>query len=221
MPPKPFEYTCFISYRRLDGELGKVFIDSLRRALENYLEPYAPRIPVFIDDRMSSPTLLEETLSRSLCKSCLMVMVLTPAYFDPVDTWCAREYQLMLDVERQRMSYLPDDSSVREHGLIVPILFRGAAARIPDEIRKRRLYADFGKYTLADADISHNPSYIEKIQSIASGFEDIWGAYEELDRDPCAACTTCTMPTEDSVKDLVRRYKRVKPAMPSRYEAPA
>ena len=204
----------------MDGALGRQFVTSLKTALFDYLEPYVPRgVKVFLDsDEIGGPALLEPTLAHRLCESLVMILVFTPGYFDAGEaSWPAREYKAMLSLEEKRLAALPRDSVARESGLIVPVVFRAPKA-LPEEIRKRSLYTDFSKYTLAAPDISTQPSYIDKITPIAEKIFDIWTEFAALGEDPCTGCSEFALPDAANVEDIVKRYKSSPPRMPSAFE---
>ena len=55
----PFQYSCFISYRRPQYELMATFIEELRNALQSYMEVYLPQ-QVFIDDNLHGGALIDK-----------------------------------------------------------------------------------------------------------------------------------------------------------------
>jgi hypothetical protein len=216
-----FKYSCFISYRRIDVELANVFVDSLERALRNYITPYAPNTRVFLDrNEMKGAALFDPTLAQRICESVIMVMVYVPAYFDEEHRWCAREYQAMVELEAVRLAKLPGSARARQHGLIVPVVFRGASA-LPAEIKARRLYADFSKYSLAGkTDISRHRQYAQKIQDIADSFYEIWRDFQALSEDPCSMCNNFDLPDEAAVLSIIQRLQGGAPSAPVKHEAP-
>jgi hypothetical protein len=159
-----YEYASFISWPHMQEELGVMFIKSLKKALDDSLEPHVQERIYLDEERLAPGYNFEPALATAMCKSACWVLVYSPRYLK--QDFCRAEYQAMqlLEVERRRTlaGKLP-----REHGLIIPVLFRGEDEQIPDEIRTARHYADFRKFSLVDSDISRNKRYVRKIEQIA------------------------------------------------------
>ena len=216
-----FKHSCFISYRRVDVELTRVFIQNLKKALENEVSQIAPSTTVFVDSSgMAGMALLDPSLAKSICQSVIMVMVYVPAYFDEEHRWCAREYEAMVKLEAERLAKLPPGAKARVNGLIAPIVFRGPEA-IPAEIKERRLYTDFSRYSLAgNPNISKNRNFADKIRNIADRFLEIWTDLRRLPDDPCQTCDAFQLPTDADVLPIIHRLQGNAPLAPAKHEAP-
>lgn len=89
----PFKYACFISYPHGQYELMKSFIEQLKKALNNYLEPLLDE-EVYIDvDRLEPGYHYNEALAKAICQSICMIVVYSPKY--ERHSYCLREYQAM------------------------------------------------------------------------------------------------------------------------------
>jgi hypothetical protein len=193
----PFQYACFISYPHGKGQLVKSFIAKLREALIDYLDPYLSSDQlVFLDeDRLKGGDLLDAKLAVELCNSACMILVFSPRYFDRTHPYCAREYRAMEKLEEERLARI---SNRPASGLIIPVIFRGDPAELP-QLLKRRLYWDFSSYTLVDPEIANNREYASKIAKIA---ESIYQIHRKLDAcrpHPCANCDQYELPSEQEI----------------------
>ncbi len=158
------EHSCFVSYCHGHGPLMRSFIEQLVEALDAYIEPWLEQ-KVWIDrTRLEAGHLYNEAIARDLCQSVCMVAVLVPRYFE--SDYCRREFEAMRRVEAERFRRLGGAPANR--GLIIPILFRGEGADLPEPIRRHRHYCDFGGFTTARSDkLLRNRDFIEKIEAIA------------------------------------------------------
>ena len=121
----PFQYSCFISYRHIPGELSKRFIEELKKALESYVSPWVNGLGVYVDyDRIKGGDYFNKALERAICESVCMILVYTPDYFDKEHTYCAREYESMKKLEKERIKH-------GQMSLIIPIIYRGRIDSLP------------------------------------------------------------------------------------------
>ncbi len=160
-----YEYAGFISWAHMQEELGLRFIKSLKKALDDSLEPHVQERIYLDQGRLAPGYNFEPALATAMCKSACWVLVYSPRYMK--QDFCRAEYEAMQQLEAQRRKAL-DGKLPREHGLIIPVLFRGADAQIPKEILAARHYADFRKFNLISPDISRNTTYVEAIEEIAA-----------------------------------------------------
>ena len=205
----PFQYACFISYPHGKGRLVKSFIDELRNALTDYLEPFfGSGQLVFLDeDRMSGGDILDDKLAVELCKSVCMILVFSPRYFDPTHPYCAREYRAMEALEKQRLARV---SKWSDHGLIIPVVFRDPDG-LPEPL-KRRVYWDFSTYTLVEPGIGNNKEYASKIVKIAETIHKWYKELETCTPHPCTNCDKYQLPSETDVANWLQTV--LSPAQP-------
>jgi len=189
----PLKYPCFISYCHGQRELMQRFIEDLKNALSDYLEPFFDE-DVYIDtNRLVPGYQYNEALATALCQSVCMIVVYVPRYGE--HEYCVREYEAMERLEKQRKE-LVKSPALRERGMIIPIVLRGAA-EMPPKIRNRTQYLDFSKYTTASPRISRNKKYVEEIDRIARYIYEI---YQELKAgDVCSACGEFALPPASEV----------------------
>jgi hypothetical protein len=159
-----FKHTCFLSYRHGQHSIKQRFIREFHQALSGELALLRNE-NVYVDwDRLEGGDFYNEALARALFESVCMVVVYQGNYFDLEHTFCAREYRAMCDLETQRLELLPNREG-RDHGLIIPVILRGANA-IPPEITSRRQYHDFSKFMLIDEELERHPLYAPRIRQI-------------------------------------------------------
>ena len=186
----PLRYPCFISYCHGQGDLIRRFIDDLKKALTAYLEPFFDEGIYIDEDRLQPGFRYNEALATALCQSVCMVVVYVPKYGE--HSYCIREFAAMEQLERQR-SQLVQDRSLRDKGMIIPIVLRGGD-NVPSKIKDRLQYADFSKYTTATPHIAKNTKYVAEIDKIA---RYIYAMYRELrNKDVCSTCDTFVIPLE-------------------------
>jgi len=194
----PFNYACFISYRHGQRALVERIINDLSDALSSEIELWM-REQVYVDrERLRGGDHYNEDLAAALCQSVCMIVVFTPRYFDKKSTFCAREYRAMESLEEQRLKLLPHAED-RRRGLIIPIVFRGSEY-LPDEIRNRRQYYDFGDFLLSDEQISKHPSYAGKIREIAEYIKARHEAFRRVQSDPCTSCDSFSLPSDEDIR---------------------
>ena len=144
----PFKYSCFISYRHGQRKMAERIINDLSDALASELELWLEQ-EVYVDrERLKGGDFYNEALATALCESVCMIMIFTPTYFSSDHTFCAREYKAMEKLEEQRFLAIGGQTD-KKRGLIIPIVFRGEDS-LPKEIKDRRLYYNFDKFSLSD-----------------------------------------------------------------------
>lgn len=213
----PLEYPCFISYRQGQRDLTKRIIGDLTDALKNELEVTVGREPFVDVERLRGGDFIDPSIAEKLCKSACMVMVFTPVYFDESRPYCTREFQAMVRLETIRLNALA--ASERQHGLIIPIAFRGFDS-IPDGIRRSRLCYDFSSFSLVDRKMSRHPRYAPEIRKIADYIAARYNALKALTEDPCRDCNAFALPTEAEIIDWLRSVARPPSAFPMREANP-
>lgn len=170
------KYLCFISYASSNED----FVDDLGEALGTELERWVRGKGLFIyKKKLHGGDFIDEIIQSALCKSLCMIIIYTPSYFDKDNTYCAREFKAMEALEEQRLSHI-SSSEESKHGLIIPIIFRGAE-HFPEEIKNKRHYVDFSNYYACYKKLSKHPKYAKEITNIA---EYIFNLYKNLD-DEC------------------------------------
>jgi hypothetical protein len=186
------KYLCFISY----ASPNKDFVDDLEEALGRELERFVRDKGLFIDDkRLRGGDLLDESIPRALCKSICMIIIYSPSYFDENYTYCAREFKGMEKLEKQRLLQLSCPEQ-QEHGLIIPIIFRGKK-HFPKEIRDKRHYYDFSNYYSCDNRISKHPKYVRTITEIAEVIHNAYLTFK--DKDVFKECDKFMVPSKEEV----------------------
>jgi hypothetical protein len=101
-----------------------------------------------------------------------MIVVYIPKY--ERHPYCLRAYAAMEELERKRFG--GDRPADAKRGLIIPIVFR-SGEDLPPNIRSRRHYYDFSRFTLVTPKISDNAEYVDKIEEIAQTIRvhlDLW-----------------------------------------------
>jgi TIR domain len=214
----PLKYSCFISFRHGDRELPtdqnllETIIRQLKTALSSELEAFTTK-QVYVDwERLKGGDFYNEALSQALCESACMVMVYVPTYFDEHKPYCTREYKAMEKLESKRLPLL-DAAGQLQHGLIIPIVFRGLKF-LPIEIKNQRAYYDFQSFQLGSREMSRNPNFNSKIRQIAEYIYDRCRELEALPTDPYLECANFNLPDEAEVIDWIREVTQVRRAFP-------
>jgi len=210
-------YACFISYCHGQHELTKAFITQLTLALKSYLEPLMDE-EVYIDEERLMPGYkYNEELASAICKSVCMIVVYSPKY--ERHSYCVREFEGMRQVEQKRRAILGAAGS-RERGMIIPIIFRGDASNLPDEIKGHKHYCDFTRFTTADTNISKNPHYIGAIEKIAKAIYEHLSSFDEAGVDLCGDCANFHLPAENEIPRWRADAQRPRAAFPGREPQP-
>jgi hypothetical protein len=215
----PLKYSCFISFRHgdrtlpTDTNLLEAIAIQLKEALSSELQAYTAK-EVYVDwERLKGGDFYTQALATALCESACMVMVYMPTYFDEHKTFCAREYKAMEGLEARRLKNL--GLSVLEHGLIIPIVFRGMKF-LPSEIRMQRAYYDFQSFQLGEKRMARNKKFIPQIREISEYIFDRCHDLESLPIDPFQECANFSFPDEAEIIHWIRKVKGVSSAFPFR-----
>lgn len=194
----PLKNACFISYRHGQYELMKEFTTDFCAALRSELEPMLHRGGVYLDhDRLQGGDLYNHQLAKNLYESATMIMVYTPTYFDAEHPYCAREYTAMVALEQHRLSRLRGTGR-GDHGLIIPIVLRGARY-LPEEIKKRRQYHDFEGFQLGSRRLSRHPRFAPVIREIAAYICDRYQELRELPDEMFQGGEQFSLPDESEI----------------------
>jgi TIR domain len=189
-----FKYICFISYPHSTSSMMKEFVDELKRALVDELDPIFDE-EVYIDkERLAGGDHFNEALARAICKSFCMVVIYVPKY--EKHPFCLQEYRAMEILEEKRMK-LAGNPGVAQRGMIIPIVLRGVED-LPDDIKKRIHYLDFSRYTTASAKIRRNKEYVGRIGELARKISELYRLFEHL--DPCKDCDDFSLPDVNVLK---------------------
>ena len=129
----PIKYTCFISYPSAKGQMMKDFVDELKKALTDCIDPYLDE-PVYIDrEQLGAGDHYNEALARAICESLCMIVVYVPKYEHHEYRRC--EYRAMEIIEEKRTQIRGKDRLANK-GMIFPIILRGDKD-LPDKKFKR------------------------------------------------------------------------------------
>jgi len=197
-----FEYCCFLSYSHNPGELPDRFIKDLYNSLMSEIGALTREIKTCCVDweRLKGGDFYDKRLSKALCKSVCMIMVYTPTYFDKRYTYCTREFRAMETIESRRLKLLDDFSD--DHGLIIPIIYRGFKYLNPYIKDTRRTYYDFSGYIPGkdgENALSTHSTYAPKIKEIAEYVYDRYSMLNEL-WDMSEKCRDFELPSENDAK---------------------
>jgi len=208
-----FKYSCFISYRHGQYEMAKYIINELHEALCSEIELNVSDKPVFVDwERLRGGDFYNEQLATALCQSACMIVVFTGVYFDRKHTYCTREFKAMEYLESKRLSLL-GRSPDKQHGLIVPIVFRGKR-KLPPDISDRRQYYDFQDFALFSPKLSRHPELAPKVKEIAEYIAERCEALEAVPENDEIECSEFKMPSEEEIVAWLDGLKQEKPRLP-------
>lgn len=161
---------------------------------------------VYIDlDRLKGGDFYNEALSTALCRSVCMIMVFTPTYFDKKHTFCAREFMAMQEIERRRLELT---GKFGNHGLIIPIVFRGKDY-LPQFISNERHCYFFDNYYLTKGNENILATRLKFSKMIREIAEYIFQRYNELSDvwDGSKECREFRLPSEEEVSPLLVEFR--------------
>ena len=185
----PFKYACFISYPGTQGQMMKAFIDELKQALRDCIDPYLDE-QVYIDkEQLAGGDHFNEALAEAICQSLCMVVVYVPKY--ERHEYCRREYRAMELLEQQRAAICGRER-LGNRGMIIPIILRGDGD-LPDRIKKHVHYCNFTKYTTASQNIRNNVDCVAQLEAVAQNVYELYQAFEGL--EVCNDCNTFALPS--------------------------
>jgi hypothetical protein len=195
----PLEHCCFISYRHHeDNELSQRFIQELCIALHNELSVRS-ELDIFVDRAgMRGGNFVDPKLARALCTSACMLVIYTPTYFSKNHTYCAREYRAMESLEQLRLERLAHPVG-KEHGLIIPVVFRGADS-LPAEISAKRHYYTFERFSLASRSLVKSPQFQPNIANLVQDIHLRMQMMGPMSDELTCDCDKFAFPSEDEVK---------------------
>jgi len=210
------KHACFISYRRIEGnETNETFVRGVYKVLREEIDLRVGSGKVYIDEpekgdegpdpwangqeaRLTPGAKMPESLSRDLCESACLVVIFNADYFSRDSTWCTREFQAMLDLERRRHKLLP--ASEQDRGLLIIIVLR-AMNKLPDDLKQKRFVCDFSSWMLHQGPIHLDSKAYGGLAEVAAYIEKRFDALKKLEKshgnDPCACCDSYKMPSEE------------------------
>jgi hypothetical protein len=192
-----FKYSCFISYRHCQHDLGRRIVAEFHSGLAGELELFS--LPAFLDnDGLEAGDFYNERLAHELCKSVCMVMICFPNYFSLDHSYCTREYFAMKGLEEQRLALL-DDAEQKDKGLIIPVVFRGLK-HLPEEITNNRLCKKFDSFLLSTPELHRHPDFAPSIKEIAEYVTGRCRVLLPLERNLRTDCDRFKLPTEADVR---------------------
>jgi len=193
----PFEFSCFISYRTSTNELPNTFIEKLREALNNEIEPRIERKVYRDTDNIKGGDKIGPSVAAGLGESLCMILVFTPTYFNSEKLYCTREYLAMKQMEEKRLEAIQGKCN-NTSGFIIPIVFRGLS-KLPSELKDVRHY-DFSQYTLIDTEIIKSAKYGAVIREIAEKVEKLSDCFRGMSNKEILRCKAVELPTEAEAK---------------------
>ncbi len=208
----PFKYSCFISYRHCDHELGRRVVNEFYEGLVGELE--LSTLPAFLDkDGLETGDFYNERLAHELCRSVCLVMVCFPNYFSVEHSYCTREYFAMKGLEEERLAVI-DSAEEKDKGLIIPIVFRGLH-HLPREITGRRMCRMFDSFLLSTPELHRHPEFAPSIKEIAEYIADRHRALQPYESRIVTDCDRFALPSIAEVTPWLREFAIPAPAFPS------
>jgi len=202
----PFEFSCFISYRRGKNQISRLITDDIYDALSGELELLLDVNvrEVFLDrKRVDRPDYFDPALARALCRSVCMVMLYSPPYFSLSHTYCAREYWAMKKLEERRLNLLPQE---RRHALIIPIILRGEE-RFPTTILNGQGSYNFKGLKQGSRKITRPRHYYDDINEIGQYIADRYWDFAALsdENEICQDCEKFLLPNDEEIEPWLTR----------------
>ncbi len=206
----PFQYSCFISYRHTQADIVEDLVDALKTELGRWLD-----LEVYLDrERLKGGDFYNEELSQALCESICLIVVYTPTYFSSKNTFCAREFKAMEELEHQRFTKVGLVNNTK-HGLIIPIVYRGDK-KFPEDIKNKRLYHSFEEFQISGDATLDNPEYARKIKEIAEYIDERCDEVIAHEDELCNPCSTFELPKEEDILDWLSDMLPPRPKLPTK-----
>jgi hypothetical protein len=206
----PLQYSCFISYRHSQQDIVLDLAKSLQTELSRWLD-----MEVYLDrEKLEGGDFFSAELAKALCESVCLIAVYTPTYFSKQNTFCAREFKAMEQLEEQRLTKLGLPRN-KKHGLIIPVVYRGDK-KLPSSIKSSRQYHMFESFQISGRDNLDNPEYAQKIKEIAEYIEERCEELRVVENDICECCDTFDFPSETEISGWLESMLPPKPLLPGR-----
>ena len=208
-----FRHGCYVSYRR-DQAIVQRFVKDLAQGLSYELAPLLD-LGVFVDqsfvDRSDSDAGAHfEMIADAMCHSVCMIVVFTPTYFSKSNSYCAREFLAMEQIERKRMSHL--GQKMDPHRLIIPVVLRGAD-QLPTQMRDRWVL-NFDRYLLGDNKVFRSPGFQKSIRDLAEYIFDRYRVFDQHQLDPDKECQGFRLPSTEEARDWLQSLPAMAPPSP-------
>ena len=200
----PFKYACFISYPSAQGQMLKEFVEELKEALRDCIDPYLDE-EVYIDkEQLGGGDHFNEALAQAICQSLCMIVVYVPKY--ERHEYCRREYRAM-EVLEQKRATICGREKLGNKGMIIPVILRGDKD-LPDKIKRHVHYCNFTKYTTASRNIRDNAECVEQLEAVARNIYELYQAFEG--HDACNDCGEFRLPSPEEAPP----WRTIPPAPP-------
>jgi len=119
----------------------------------------------------------------------------------------------MVQLEQERLALLAQ--AERNHGLIIPVVFRGFT-RIPTEIKNFRQCYDFSGFTLTDNQMSAHPKFAQELKNMAEYIAD---RYRSLNGVVNPKCDDFSLPRFEDIEGWLSTVIPENQALPGRTNA--
>jgi hypothetical protein len=188
-------HACFISYRHParpgTGSLEEKLIQTTRKALQDYIEPYTHDHKVFFDEERLRPGYqYNEILATAICQSACMIILYWPSYEE--SHYCLKEMKTMLALEKFRRRIIEDD--LRGCRLLVPIIFR-RSRELPEELTGDCQYLDCSRQsTSANFNFDDDPALTKKLDEIGDYVKTLCDKMTPVHDELFANCRKYTFP---------------------------
>jgi len=208
----PFQFSAFISYRHLEGDIYNSFMKQLYKVLSAEL---ALRIPekVFLDvlHFNEGNPFSDKALAECVFKSVCMIQIYTPRYFDFQRPYCAKEYSGMEKLEQRRLALLPEN--MQNFGLIIPIILRGKSL-VPKDIWNKRICHDFEDFFLSER--LNSRKFYKRISDISSYIAERCNIMRSSSPDPFSEKNLEGLPVDEEIAAWLASMVSERPKLPGR-----
>lgn len=176
----PFNYSCFISYRR-EKQRNK-FISSFCEHLNTKAKDATNLAKIFIDvEEIKNGEPFPMKIHESILGSCVFLLFNTQHYLDAIDYWCAKELFIALKVEEKRQELLSEDDKNHFHSILI-FLLNGSPEDLPTTLVQRNAHSIkefeyFGRFLQT----KKSKELIDKIGDRISEIFRIYEKYPHID----------------------------------------
>lgn len=200
----PFEYSCFISYRR-ENQRNKFIIDFCQH-LNTKAKDATNLGNLFLDvEEIKNGVPFPEKIFESIINSCVFFVFNTQHYLNATDYWCAKELFYALQVEEKRKSLLDKDDQKLFNNILI-LLVNGTPGDLPNSLQNRNAYSIkefeyFGKFL-------HNKRSKELLDRIGDRIDEIYKIYKKYSIEEFTnQCKSIEYPEDDEITKWISIQK--------------
>jgi hypothetical protein len=170
-----FKCACFISYPHNAGKSVDKFVTRLKEELQDRFAQFVTD-PIVTDHDFLTGADFNKAIAQRICESACLLVVYMPVY--QRKTFCLQEYTAMERLQAVRYQALKADLSA-QFGMILPLIYTGDDATIPEWISKHINYRNIRDFTVSDPlTVFDDASFKEWIVKIANLVNSLYNTFQ-------------------------------------------